>query len=292
MKKNHPFHLVTKRPWPILSSFALINLLARSVNIINNKDPWLLNFSLTILIINLYQWWRDVKRESSIKGDHTIIVKKIIKIGIILFIVSEIIFFISFFWRFFHASLAPRVELGLKWPPKGIYPFNPLEIPLLNTIVLVRSGASITWAHHALLTKKFKQTINRIFLTILIGLYFSLLQWLEYKNSRFTISDSIFGSTFFITTGFHGIHVIVGTIFIITAIQRIYTFKSNEINHLRIELSAWYWHFVDVVWLFLYLVIYWWNKFFFSIKSIFNFQLKGLILKKKSKSTKEHYQHV
>nr|QBZ38139.1 cytochrome c oxidase subunit III [Muirodelphax atratus] len=260
MKKNHPFHLVTNSPWPILSSFALMNLLISTINLMNKKGLLLMNFSLIILILNLYQWWRDVKRESSIKGDHTIVVKKMIKTGMMLFIVSEIMFFISFFWGFFHASLAPSMEIGLKWPPKGITPFDPMEIPLLNTIVLVSSGASITWAHQALISKKLKQTINSMLITIMLGLYFSFLQWWEYKNSSFTISDSIFGSSFFMTTGFHGIHVIIGTLFIATALQSIYTLKSNKINHLSMELSAWYWHFVDVVWLFLYLVIYWWNK--------------------------------
>nr|QUS62612.1 cytochrome c oxidase subunit III [Unkanodes sapporona] len=260
MKKNHPFHLVTYSPWPILSSFALMNLLISTINLMNKKESLLMNFSLMILILILYQWWRDVKRESSIKGDHTMMVKKMIKTGMVLFILSEVMFFISFFWGFFHASLAPSMEIGLKWPPKGITPFNPMEIPLLNTIVLVSSGASITWAHQALISKKLKQTINSMLITITLGLYFSFLQWWEYKNSSFTISDSIFGSSFFMTTGFHGIHVIIGTIFIATALQSIYTLKSNKINHLSMELSAWYWHFVDVVWLILYLVIYWWNK--------------------------------
>nr|YP_009987549.1 cytochrome c oxidase subunit III [Ishiharodelphax matsuyamensis]QBZ38022.1 cytochrome c oxidase subunit III [Ishiharodelphax matsuyamensis] len=260
MKKNHPFHLVTQSPWPILTSFALMNLLVSSVNLMNNKELWMTIFSSTILIMNVYQWWRDIKRESSIKGDHTIIVKKMIKMGMILFIISEIMFFLSFFWSFFHASLAPSVEIGLKWPPKGIQPFNPMEIPLLNTIVLLSSGASITWAHQSMISMKLKQTILSMFITIGLGTYFSILQWWEYKNATFTIADSIFGSTFFLTTGFHGIHVIIGTTFIIVALNSIQTLKSNKINHLSLELSSWYWHFVDVVWLFLYLVIYWWNK--------------------------------
>nr|YP_010118109.1 cytochrome c oxidase subunit III [Sogatella kolophon]QPN54203.1 cytochrome c oxidase subunit III [Sogatella kolophon] len=260
MKKNHPFHLVTNSPWPILTSFAIMNVLIGSVSVFNNKNEWFMKFSIVILILNMYQWWRDVKRESSIKGDHTMIVKKMIKMGMMLFILSEIMFFLSFFWSFFHASLAPSVEIGLKWPPKGILPFNPMEIPLLNTIVLLSSGASITWAHHSLISKNLKQTIISMLITIKLGIYFSILQWWEYINASFTISDSIFGSTFFLTTGFHGIHVLIGTVFIMVALQSINSLKSNKINHLSMELSAWYWHFVDVVWLFLYLVIYWWNK--------------------------------
>nr|YP_009987536.1 cytochrome c oxidase subunit III [Epeurysa nawaii]QBZ37996.1 cytochrome c oxidase subunit III [Epeurysa nawaii]QBZ38009.1 cytochrome c oxidase subunit III [Epeurysa nawaii] len=260
MKKNHPFHLVTNSPWPILLSFSIMNFLISTIILLNQKIKWFMMFSFFILILNMYQWWRDVKRESSYKGDHTMIVKKMIKMGMIMFILSEIMFFISFFWSFFHSSLSPSIELGMKWPPKGINPFNPMEIPLLNTIILVSSGASITWAHNSLLSNKFKQSMSSMIITIILSFYFTTLQWIEYKNSSFTISDSVFGSTFFMTTGFHGIHVIVGTIFILTALESVVNMKSSKINHLSLELSAWYWHFVDVVWLFLYLIMYWWNK--------------------------------
>nr|QBZ38100.1 cytochrome c oxidase subunit III [Cemus sauteri] len=260
MNKNHPFHLVTKSPWPLMSSLSLMSMLIAAVNFMLFKEIMFLITSSSSLLINLYQWWRDVKRESSIKGDHTLIVKKMIKMGMILFILSEVMFFLSFFWSFFHSSLAPNFELGMKWPPKGIHPFNPLEIPLLNTIILVSSGISITWAHHSLLSLKFKHSIKSLLITISLGIYFSMLQWWEYLNAPFTIADSVFGSTFFITTGFHGIHVIIGTMFIYTALESVSNFKSNLINHLSLELSAWYWHFVDVVWLFLYLILYWWNK--------------------------------
>nr|QBZ38204.1 cytochrome c oxidase subunit III [Mahmutkashgaria sulcatus] len=260
MKKNHPYHLVTKSPWPILSSFSLMSTLIALINMMNFKNMEFVLISATTLNLNLYQWWRDVKRESAFKGDHTLIVKKMIKLGMILFIISEVMFFISFFWSFFHSSLAPSFEVGMKWPPQGIYPFNPIEIPLLNTIILVSSGASITWAHHSMLSMKFKQTVKSLLTTILLGIYFSILQWWEYLNSTFTIADSTFGSTFFLTTGFHGIHVIIGTIFITTALESITNLKSNTLNHLSLELSAWYWHFVDVIWLFLYLIMYWWNK--------------------------------
>nr|YP_009987497.1 cytochrome c oxidase subunit III [Bambusiphaga furca]QBZ37957.1 cytochrome c oxidase subunit III [Bambusiphaga furca] len=260
MKKNHPFHLVTNSPWPLLMSFSIMNFLMSTVMLFNQKKVEFLMFSTILLMLNLYQWWRDVKRESSLKGDHTNIVKKMIKMGMIMFILSEIMFFFSFFWGFFHSSLSPSMDIGLKWPPKGILPFNPMEIPLLNTIILISSGASITWAHQSLLSKKFKQTISSMLITILLSVYFTSLQWIEYKNSTFTISDSVFGSSFFLTTGFHGIHVLMGTIFIITALQSITSMKSSKLNHLSLELSAWYWHFVDVVWLFLYLIMYWWNK--------------------------------
>nr|QBZ38087.1 cytochrome c oxidase subunit III [Bambusiphaga maculata] len=260
MNKNHPFHLVSNSPWPILTSFSILNLLMSSIMLFNKKNIWFMEFSLMVLLLNLYQWWRDVKRESTLKGDHTNIVKKMIKMGMIMFILSEIMFFVSFFWTFFHSSLSPSIEIGLKWPPKGINLFNPMEIPLLNTIILISSGASITWAHQSILTNKFKQTILSLLITIMLSIYFTSLQWMEYKNASFTISDSVFGATFFLTTGFHGIHVLMGTIFILTAMESIFLMKSSKFNHLSMELSAWYWHFVDVVWLFLYLILYWWNK--------------------------------
>nr|YP_009629403.1 cytochrome c oxidase subunit III [Saccharosydne procerus]AVV32036.1 cytochrome c oxidase subunit III [Saccharosydne procerus] len=260
MKKNHPFHLVTNSPWPLLTSISIMNLLISTILMFVNKNMVFSLISMTNLLMNLYQWWRDTKRESSLKGDHTIMVKKMIKMGMIMFILSEIMFFFSFFWSFFHSSLSPSIEIGLKWPPKGITPFNPIEIPLLNTIILLSSGASITWSHQAMLSNKFKQSMMSLFITIMLGIYFSFLQWIEYKNASFTISDSTFGSTFFLTTGFHGIHVIIGTIFIMTAMESLLKMKMTKINHLSMELSAWYWHFVDVVWLFLYLIIYWWNK--------------------------------
>nr|QBZ38165.1 cytochrome c oxidase subunit III [Purohita sinica] len=260
MKKNHPFHLVTNSPWPILLSFSILNFLTSTAMFFYMKNKWFMFFCLINLMLNVYQWWRDVKRESSFKGDHTKIVKKMIKMGMLLFILSEIMFFVSFFWAFFHASLSPSIEIGMKWPPKGVYSFNPMEIPLLNTIILISSGASITWAHNALLTNKFKQTILSILITIILSVYFTSLQWIEYSKSNFTISDSVFGSSFFMTTGFHGIHVLMGTMFICAALKSIILMESNKNNHLSLELSAWYWHFVDVVWLFLYLILYWWNN--------------------------------
>nr|YP_009987510.1 cytochrome c oxidase subunit III [Bambusiphaga taibaishana]QBZ37970.1 cytochrome c oxidase subunit III [Bambusiphaga taibaishana] len=260
MNKNHPFHLVTNSPWPIMLSFSILNLMMSSIMMFYKKNFWFLTFSMLILFMNLYQWWRDVKRESSLKGDHTNIVKKMIKMGMIMFITSEVMFFFSFFWGFFHSSLSPSIEMGLKWPPKGIDTFNPMEIPLLNTIILISSGASITWAHQSILSNKLKQSIKSLMITILLSIYFTSLQWIEYKNSSFTITDSVYGSSFFLTTGFHGLHVLMGTIFILTAMESILMMKSNKFNHLSLELSAWYWHFVDVVWLFLYLILYWWNK--------------------------------
>lgn len=167
--------------------------------------------------------------------------------------------FFSFFWAFFHSALSPNIEIGQLWPPLGIKSFNPLDIPLLNTIILISSGITITWSHHSILNKNFKERTLRLLLTITLGIYFTILQLIEYKEAPFTIADSIYGSTFFIATGFHGLHVIIGTLFLFFTLIRIQYLHFSSLHHFGFEAAAWYWHFVDVVWLFLYLSIYWWR---------------------------------
>lgn len=256
---NHPFHLVDKRPWPITGSIGLLTLILGIIIWFHMLKMRLLLLGVIIILLTKIQWWRDVTRESTFQGLHTIKVILRIKLGIILFILSEILFFSSFFWAFFHRRLAPSIEIGLIWPPKGVNVFNPINIPLLNTIILLRSGVTITWAHNSLINKNFRQVRQRIILTIILGIYFSILQAYEYLESPFCISDSIYGATFFVATGFHGLHVIIGTVFILISIIRILRLHFSKEHHVGFEASAWYWHFVDVVWLFLYVSIYWWG---------------------------------
>nr|WOW98988.1 cytochrome c oxidase subunit III [Cixiini sp.] len=260
MKKNHSFHLVTSSPWPLISSMGTLTMLMGVTSWMHSKDLINLYLGTFITILASYQWWRDISRESTFQGEHTLKVTKMMKMGMILFITSEIMFFSSFFWGFFHASLAPSIEIGLKWPPKGIETFNPMEMPLLNTIILLSSGATITWAHHSMILNKFKMTNKALMLTISLGFYFSILQSWEYSQSSFTLADSIYGASFFMSTGFHGIHVIVGTIFILICLLRNKNMHMTKYHHSGLEMAAWYWHFVDVVWLFLYLSIYWWGS--------------------------------
>nr|WOW98962.1 cytochrome c oxidase subunit III [Borysthenes sp. 2 WQW-2023a] len=260
MKKNHPFHMVTSSPWPILTSLTIFMTMNSTIEMFHNKNSTMMMLSMTTTITCLYQWWRDITRESSFQGMHTKKVNQMMKSGMILFIVSEVMFFSSFFWSFFHSSLSPSIEIGMNWPPKSIYSFNPMEIPLLNTIILLSSGMSITWAHNSILSNKFKLTNKATMITIIMGLIFTTLQWWEYTQSPFTISDSIYGSTFFMATGFHGIHVIVGTMFIFFSKMRNKNFQLTHNHHSGFEMAIWYWHFVDIVWLFLYISIYWWGK--------------------------------
>lgn len=257
-KHNHPFHLVTVSPWPIIISFSIFNNLIRTVRWFHNINYTLL-LTIPCTLICAYQWWRDVTREATFQGIHTSIVYNGIRLGIILFIISEILFFFSFFWAYFHSSLAPSVEIGQLWPPLGIKSFNPFDIPLINTIILVSSGLTITWSHHRILNNNLKERKKSLLLTILLGGYFTFLQLIEYVEAPFTIADSIYGSTFFIATGFHGLHVIIGTLFLFFCYIRISRLHFSSHHHFGFEAAAWYWHFVDVVWLFLYISIYWWR---------------------------------
>nr|UYA96524.1 cytochrome c oxidase subunit III [Syrista sp. 1 GYN-2021c] len=256
---NHPFHIVEKSPWPLMCSVGMMILTSGFIKWFHYKNPTMFMMGVFIMITTSYQWWRDITRESTFQGLHTKEVYYNMNWGMLLFITSEIFFFLSFFWAYFHVSLSPNIEVGSTWPPIGIFMFNPYHIPLLNTIILVSSGASITWAHHSLIQKKINQSITSLFITIFLGIYFSILQKYEYSESSFTITDSIYGSTFFMTTGFHGIHVLIGTSFLMICFFRLKNNHFSSTHHFGFEAASWYWHFVDIIWLFLYISIYWWS---------------------------------
>nr|AND96281.1 cytochrome c oxidase subunit 3 [Onthophagus yukae] len=259
-KKNHPFHLVDVSPWPLMGALSVMIMMTGIIKWFHfyKMDLFMLGSLITLMI--MYQWWRDVIREGTFQGLHTFQVTMGLRWGMILFITSEIFFFISFFWGFFHSSLSPSIEIGMMWPPKGITPFNPLQIPLLNTLILLTSGLTVTWAHHSLIENNYTQTLQSLIITVLLGIYFTILQAYEYIEAPFTIADSVYGSSFFMATGFHGIHVIVGTTFLAVCLFRHYNNHFSSIHHFGFEAAAWYWHFVDVVWLFLYITIYWWGS--------------------------------
>lgn len=266
MKQNHPFHLVYPRPWPLLTAFNVFSILVSSVVIITFKSVELFFFSLSLIIIVCSQWWRDISRERSLQGLHSSRVISGLRWGIILFITSEICFFFRFFWSFFHNSLAPNIELGGVWPPLGVYALRPFQVPLLNTTVLLARGITVTWAHHSLIKINNNHTNIAMRLTIILGLYFTMLQGWEYWDASYSLADSSFGSTFFLATGFHGLHVIIGTLFLYFSFLRHKINLFSFYHHTGLESSIWYWHFVDVVWLFLYTFIYWWSFFNLIIK--------------------------
>lgn len=257
---NHPFHLVEKSPWPLTASLGAIIITSGLTKWFHLYSINLLSLGLITIILSRYQWWRDVTREATFQGHHTLKVTEGIRWGIILFITSEVLFFFSFFWAFFHRRLNPTLELGLFWPPSGILIFNPFQIPLLNTIILLRSGVTVTWAHHSILEKNFTETSLGLLLTVILGVYFTALQAIEYIEASFSIADSVYGSSFFVATGFHGLHVIIGTLLLFTILIRHQFFHLSSYHHFGLEAAIWYWHFVDVVWLFLYTFIYWWGS--------------------------------
>nr|ADO60416.1 cytochrome c oxidase subunit III [Trechini sp. BMNH 840194] len=257
---NHPFHLVDYSPWPLTGALGAMMMTSGLVKWFHQFNMNLLIIGTILTLLTMIQWWRDVTREATFQGLHTYIVTMGMRWGMILFIVSEVFFFLSFFWGFFHSSLAPSIELGNLWPPMGIQAFNPLQIPLLNTLILLTSGITVTWAHHSLMENNYSQALQSLLFTVVLGIYFTILQAYEYIESPFTIADSVYGSTFFMATGFHGLHVIIGTLFLLISLIRHYFNHFSSIHHFGFEAAAWYWHFVDVVWLFLYISIYWWGS--------------------------------
>nr|YP_009926451.1 cytochrome c oxidase subunit III [Saron marmoratus]QNH68794.1 cytochrome c oxidase subunit III [Saron marmoratus] len=260
LSHHHPYNMLNRSPWPFRVSYSLPGV-AIGLEIWFQRGPtYMLQAGLSLTVFLLFLWWRDIVRESTYMGRHTKKITETVKCGMVLFIASEVLFFFSFFWAFFHSSLTPAVELGNCWPPAGIEPFNPFQIPLLNTAILLSSGATVTWAHHAMLESNHTQATQSLTITVLLGLYFTALQAFEYFEAPFSIADSVYGSTFFVATGFHGAHVIIGTTFLLVGLVRLIMHHFSAEHHLGFEMAAWYWHFVDVVWLFLYISIYWWGS--------------------------------
>lgn len=257
---RQPFHLVEYRPWPLTSSLGAFTLAIGLARWFHGYGMSCFLIAITLIIISIYQWWRDVVREGTYMGHHTSPVAVGLRWGIILFITSEVIFFFAFFWAFFHSSLSPTPEIGCSWPPTGINPLNPFSVPLLNTAVLLASGVTVTWAHHRLIEGKRTDTIQALTVTVILGAYFTILQAGEYIAAPFTIADRVYGTTFFVATGFHGLHVLIGSRFLLICLLRTTLHHFSSGHHFGFEAAAWYWHFVDVVWICLYLCIYWWGS--------------------------------
>ncbi len=257
----HPYHLVDPSPWPFVISFGCLFFTFGITMFFHGYtgSNIMLFTGFLIIILTMYTWFRDIVREAVYEGQHTKQVQLGLRNGTLLFIFSEVMFFFSFFWAFFHSSLAPTPDIGSLWPPLGIETISAWGVPLLNTIILLTSGATITWAHHAIVFGDRKNAIISLFLTIGLALFFTMIQAYEYLETTFSISDSIYGTTFFLLTGFHGFHVIIGTIFIIVSTIRLINHHFTKQHHFGFEAAAWYWHFVDVVWLFLFVAVYWWG---------------------------------
>jgi len=260
--QRHGFHLVDPSPWPLIAAFSALMLTFGGVlymhGYVGGVFLWRYGFFMCLLI--MYVWWRDIIREGTIEGQHTRIVQDGLRMGMILFIVSEVMFFFAFFWAFFHSSFNPSTAIGGVWPPAFMTILDPWKVPLLNTVILLSSGATVTWAHHAIVWGSKSNASIALVYTLILAIVFTALQVFEYVTSPFSISDSVFGSTFFLATGFHGLHVFIGTCFIGVCLARLYLNHFTREHHFGFEAAAWYWHFVDVVWLFLFLTIYWWGS--------------------------------
>jgi len=255
---KHPYHIVDVSPWPFCLALSLLSFAFAIVKWINHLNPLFYLHILLILLI-AYQWWRDIIREAK-AGYHTQKVQKSILIGFLLFLISEIMLFATFFWAFFHSSLAPSIELGVQWPPMGINAVNPWAIPLLGSTILVASGFVLTIAHHALISGNKVLSLWMTAITVLLGALFIFLQFNEYNFAELTIADSVFGSVFYMTTGLHALHVIVGVIFLFISYLRILFDHFSTEHHLGFEFAIYYWHLVDIVWLMVFIIFYWWGS--------------------------------
>ena len=258
----HPFHLVSPSPWPLFTCVSLLTLTTSGVLSMHgfNKADYFLILNLLSLILSMSLWFRDVISEGTYLGNHTLAVQRGLNMGVGLFIVSEALFFLAIFWAFFHSALSPSVELGANWPPSGIESINPFELPLLNTVLLLSSGVTVTYAHHSLIQGNRNGTLYGLIATAVLAVIFTCFQGVEYSVSSFTISDGIFGSCFYFGTGFHGLHVIIGTAFLSVGLWRVLAYHSTDNHHLGLESGILYWHFVDIVWLFLFISIYYWGS--------------------------------
>lgn len=292
--EQHPFHLVKPSPWPFLVSqllFLIVILYTFTVlhkgwySNIDIHDTLILSLTCTffvdkiiplyvpflghcgfaralwilLFLTYIYSWFADIVTEAVYEGQHTEKVQQGLRLGMVLFILSEVMFFFSFFWAFFHMSIATPVFISSVWAPFGVEAVSPWNLPFLNTLILLFSGATVTWAHHSILSGNRDNILYGLFFTVLLGIIFTALQIFEYQHTKFTLSTGSYGSIFFVATGFHGFHVMLGTVFLTVCFFRELNYHFNKDSHFGFEAAAWYWHFVDVVWLFLFIMVYWWS---------------------------------
>ena len=283
--KHHDYHLVNPSPWPLVGSISAFVMALGAIQFMHEGQSLLFAIGFGLVLLTMFLWWRDVIKEAERMGDHTPVVQFHNRYGMILFIASEVMFFVAWFWAFFDVSLFPNEVMTIQsaggneetlgqvtrnevtqgvWPPEGTKTFDPWGLPLVNTLILLLSGTTVTWAHHSLVHDNRKGLIMGLVLTILLGALFTALQAYEYMHAGFAFSKSaggnIYGSTFYMATGFHGFHVIVGTITLTVMLFRAMAGHFTPKQHFGFEAAAWYWHFVDVVWLFLFACIYVWAQ--------------------------------
>ncbi len=265
-----PYHLVEPSPWPIIGSISAFVLAVAALTFMHpdlfgtgmaktfqSMGVWKIVFGLGLVLFTMYGWWSQVVKEARTPGLHSAAVRLGLRYAMVLFIASEVMFFVAFFWSYFHFAFYPEMHtIGKVWPPSDVTTFNPWDLPFLNTLILLTSGATVTWAHHSLVEGNKRGLVWGLVLTVLLGIAFTACQAYEYAHAAFGFKDNVYSSVFFMATGFHGFHVLVGTIFLIVCLVRAIKGHFTPERHFGFEAAAWYWHFVDVVWLFLFAVIY------------------------------------
>ncbi len=264
--KNHQYHILPPDIWPLIGSISALTFTSGMVLFMHRETmsgwPVVLGLGIAGLLATFFSWFSNLVKEAQ-AGDHTPVVQLHLRYGMILFIASEVMFFVGWFWAFFDFSLFPNTlveAIGGQFPPKAIEAvINPFDLPLVNTLILLCSGTTVTWAHHSLIPGDRDGLKTGLWLTILLGMLFTSIQAYEYAHAPFPFGQNTYGSAFYMATGFHGFHVLVGTIFLIVCLRRAYKGHFTPQQHFGFEAAAWYWHFVDVVWLFLFCVVYVWG---------------------------------
>ncbi len=266
-EKNHDYHILPPSIWPLMGAVSgaimLIGIVFWASPQLENNNPWVFFIGLAGVLYVMYAWWSEVVVESH-GGDHTPVVQIGLRFGVVLFIMSEVMFFAAWFWSFFKHAMYPMTEGSPKidgiWPPAGIETFDPWHLPLINTLILLCSGMAATWAHHALAHENNRKDLKTgLIIAVLLGILFTVFQAYEYSHAAFGFAGNIYGANFFMATGFHGFHVLIGTIFLAVCWFRARAGHFTQQSHVGFEAAAWYWHFVDVVWLFLFAAVYIWG---------------------------------
>ncbi len=260
---KQPYHLVDPSPWPLTGAIGGGLTVVGIIMAAHFGNYLWLVLGLVVVLGTMFMWWRDVLKESATPGLHSAVVRLGLRYGMMMFIASEVMFFVAFFWAYFHFALFPEHVAGATtpmWPPAGIHTFDPFHLPFLNTMILLLSGCTVTWAHHSLIEGNKRGLVIGLLLTVLLGLSFTTFQAIEYSDAPFKfVGGGVYPATFFLATGFHGFHVIVGTLFLLVCLFRANAGGFTPERHFGFEAAAWYWHFVDVVWLFLFVCIYLWG---------------------------------
>ena len=257
---NHDYHVLPPSIWPLTGAVGAFVMLLGAVLFFHDYGPWVMLMGLLLVLYTMFSWWADVVHESR-AGDHTPVVILGLRYGMIMFIISEVMFFVAWFWSFIKNAMYPMAAIDHTWPPPGIEVLDPWHLPLINTLILLCSGCAATWAHHALVHDN-DRTSMKWGLTLAIGLgaFFTMIQIYEYAHAPFEFAGNVYGANFYMATGFHGAHVLIGTIFLAVCLIRLNMGDFTQEKHVGFEAASWYWHFVDVVWLFLFAVIYIWGS--------------------------------